>query len=164
MKDEKKLTGVVDLVLNGSRFKLRFDQSACYGIFVLAGIKCFPNDPNFPDHQKYSNLALQFSKQNVLQRDVEIELESVDKKGIFHGYLLVSKQNYAQRLLEAGLAITFNPMGTNKFAQQYEESEKRASARKDGLWGIKNLNLASIRGEDEDYYQSDLKSLNGEVI
>lgn len=49
LKDEKKLTGTVDLVLNGSRFKIRFDQSACYGIVVLSGVKCLPNDPNFPD-------------------------------------------------------------------------------------------------------------------
>jgi staphylococcal nuclease domain-containing protein 1 len=136
-------------VLNGSRFKVRFDQSTCYGILLLSGVKCLPNDPNFPDYQKFSNLALQFSRQNLLQRDVDIELESVDKKGIFHGHIFLSKQNYSLRLLENGLGVTYNPLQQNRYSVVFEDAENRASQRKDGLWGIKNLNLSVIRGDEE---------------
>lgn len=35
LKDEKKLTGVVEFVLNGSRFKIRMHQQSCYIILVV---------------------------------------------------------------------------------------------------------------------------------
>jgi hypothetical protein len=35
IKDEKALTGVIDLVLNGSRFKMRFNQQPVLAIMVL---------------------------------------------------------------------------------------------------------------------------------
>jgi len=51
-------------------------------------------------------------KEHLLQRDVEVELESIDKKGVFHGHLLHGKtrENVALELLRLGLAITFNPV------------------------------------------------------
>ena len=43
IKDEKHLTGVIDLVLNGSRFKMRFNQQHVMAIMVLEGVRCLPN-------------------------------------------------------------------------------------------------------------------------
>lgn len=43
IKDEKNVTGVVDLVLNGSRFKIRFNQQHILAIMVLDGVRCLPN-------------------------------------------------------------------------------------------------------------------------
>lgn len=47
---------------------------------------------------------------------MEIELESLDKKGVFHGHIFIGKnrENYATKLLEAGLAVTYNPV-PNKY-------------------------------------------------
>lgn len=47
IKDEKNLTGVVDLVLNGSRFKMRFNNQHVLAIMVLEGVRCLPNEGNF---------------------------------------------------------------------------------------------------------------------
>lgn len=46
-----------------------------------------------------SEEALQYSKLHINQRDVDIELKSVDLKGIFHGKVFVSKKDYAIELL-----------------------------------------------------------------
>jgi staphylococcal nuclease domain-containing protein 1 len=43
LKDEKRLTGVVEFVLNGSRLKIRMHQQSCYIILVIEGIRCLPN-------------------------------------------------------------------------------------------------------------------------
>ena len=43
IKDERNLTGVVDLVLNGSRFKMRFNNQHVMVIMVLEGVRCLPN-------------------------------------------------------------------------------------------------------------------------
>lgn len=47
IKDEKNLTGVIDLVLNGSRFKMRFIQQPILVIMVLEGVRCLPNEGSF---------------------------------------------------------------------------------------------------------------------
>jgi len=39
IKNEKDLKGVVELVLNGSYFKVRLDKFKCYTIMKLQGIK-----------------------------------------------------------------------------------------------------------------------------
>lgn len=43
IKDEAHVTGVVDLVLNGSRFKIRFHNQHVMAIMVLEGVRCLPN-------------------------------------------------------------------------------------------------------------------------
>lgn len=40
----RKLSGVVELVLNGSRLKIRFLEANYTSIFLLAGVKCLPNE------------------------------------------------------------------------------------------------------------------------
>lgn len=47
LKDEKHLTGVVDLVLNGSRFKVRFNQNSVMAVLVLDGVRALPNEGEF---------------------------------------------------------------------------------------------------------------------
>ena len=43
LTDDEHLTGVVDLVLNGSRFKVRFNHQHVMAIMVLDGVRCLPN-------------------------------------------------------------------------------------------------------------------------
>lgn len=61
-------------------------------IMVLEGVRCLPNEGAFA---KASEEALQFSKLRANQRDIEIELKSVDLKGIFHGKIYINKKDYA---------------------------------------------------------------------
>lgn len=133
------ITGVVDLVLNGSRFKVRFNNQHVMAIMVLEGVRCLPNDGEFA---KASEEALQYSKLHASQRDVEIELKSVDLKGIFHGKLYINKKDYALDLLEKGFAVV---VGKAK-NPRYEDAETIARKNKLGLWKH-NLNLTSLKGE-----------------
>ena len=142
IKDEKNLTGVIDLVLNGSRFKMRFIQQPILVIMVLEGVRCLPNEGSF---SKASEQALQFSKLKANQRDVEVELKSVDLKGIFHGKIYLNKKDYALELLQRGLAIC---MGGKFRNAKYEEAESLARKNKIGLWRY-NLNLTALKGEME---------------
>ena len=139
--DDEHLTGVIDLVLNGSRFKVRFNHQHVLAIMVLDGVRCLPNEG---EYQKISEEALLFSKKHAQQRDVQIQLKRVDKKGIFHGKLLINKKDYALELLEAGLAIY---MDTKK-DEKYENAENFAKKNRHGLWKY-NLNLNALKGETE---------------
>lgn len=94
---------------------------------------------------------MQFAKASILQRDVEIELESVDKKGVFHGHLMLgkTKDNFGLRLLEMGLAFQFNPVQTtHKYQYLFDDAEKRAKTRADGIWSLSNLNLQHLMDDD----------------
>ena len=113
---------------------------------VLEGVRCLPNEGAFA---KASEEALQYSKQNASQHDVEIELKSVDNKGIFHGKIYINKKDYALELLKRGLAIC---MGGRFRNHNYEEAETLARKNKIGLWRH-NLNLTSIKGEMEKEYK-----------
>ena len=92
LKDEKNLTGVIDLVLNGSRFKVRFNNNNVMAVMVLDGVRALPNEGEF---KKISEEALQYSKANSLQRDIEINLKKVDLKGVFQGDIYINKKDYA---------------------------------------------------------------------
>lgn len=147
LKDEKKLTGVVEFVLNGSRLKIRMNQQSCYIIFVLEGIRALPNEP---EYKKWSQAALDYSKEALLQHDVEIELIRIDKKGVFLGRLFVDKKDYALELLERGLAFQFG-----KGFPSYEDAETVARKNKVGMWS-EPINLSSLKGEEE----KDFKPVN----
>ena len=43
IKDDTK-HAVIDLVLNGSRFKMRFNSQNVLAIMVLEGVRCLPNE------------------------------------------------------------------------------------------------------------------------
>jgi hypothetical protein len=47
LQDEPQLTGVVEVVLNGSRFKVRFNEQHVMAIVVLDGIRCLTNEGEF---------------------------------------------------------------------------------------------------------------------
>ncbi|CAG8747460.1 4242_t:CDS:2, partial [Cetraspora pellucida] len=101
-----RVPGVIDFVNNGSRFKIYIPKEGYKLTFVLSGIRCprpgrTPTDKSEP----FATEALEFATRKVLQRDVEIEVENVDKVGGFIGSLWLNKtENFATLLLQEGLA------------------------------------------------------------
>lgn len=93
---------------------------------------------------------MQYSKLHANQRDIEIELKSVDLKGIFHGKIFINKRDYALELLEKGLAVCVGGKSKNP---KYEDAESAARKSKLGLWKY-NLNLNSVRGETEKEFKA----------
>eukprot|EP00246_Nothoceros_aenigmaticus_P000016 TRINITY_DN10013_c0_g1_i1.p1 TRINITY_DN10013_c0_g1~~TRINITY_DN10013_c0_g1_i1.p1 ORF type:complete len:994 (+),score=218.35 TRINITY_DN10013_c0_g1_i1:98-3079(+) len=94
----RRLPAVVDYVLSGHRFKLIIPKETCAIAFSLSGVRCPGRGEPFAED------AIAFMRRRILQRDVEIEVETVDKTGTFLGSLWEAKTNVAVPLLEAGLA------------------------------------------------------------
>ena len=72
---------------NGARFKLLIAKENCVISFACAGLrcpKCARRDTG-ADEEPFGNEALAVTRSMCLQRDVEIEVESVDKSGTFLG-------------------------------------------------------------------------------
>lgn len=97
----------VQFILNGARFKLLVGKENCLVTFVCAGVRCpmCTRRDTGVGGEPFGDEALAFARNLCFQRDVDIEVESVDKNGVFMGSLFLGeKGDYSVMLLEAGLA------------------------------------------------------------
>jgi len=105
-----KLRAVVQFVVNGARFKLLLPKENCLITFVCVGLKCpacarRDNASAGGGAEPFGDEAVAFTRGLCFQRDVEIEVESMDKMGNFLGSLILAdKRNLGVTLLENGLA------------------------------------------------------------
>nr|BAC65164.1 4SNc-Tudor domain protein [Seriola quinqueradiata] len=99
---------VVEYVFSGSRLKLYMPKETCLITFLLAGIECPRSSRNLPGGMQvaepFSDEAMLFTKELVLQREVEVEVESMDKAGNFIGWLHIEGVNLSVALVENALS------------------------------------------------------------
>lgn len=70
-----------------------------------------------------------------MQRDVEIDVENIDKVGGFIGTLYINRENFAKLLLEEGLATVhaYSAEQSGKATELFAAEQKAKDARK-GMW------------------------------
>lgn len=140
LKRAGKCPAIIDFVAAGSRFKVLVPRENARLTLVLAGIKA-PRTARNPKErdEPFGKEAQDFAVTHVLQRDVDIEIHSLDKVGGFIGSLYLNtpngKQDFALLLVEAGLASVHpysaeaTPSGPKLAA-----AEERAKAARVGMW------------------------------
>lgn len=126
----KRLPAIVDYVLSGHRYKLLIPKETCAITFSLSGVRCPGRGEPFADD------AIAFMRRRILQRDVEIEVETVDKTGTFLGSLWESKSNVAVLLLEAGLAKLHPLFSADRTTEGHflVQAEERAKKELTKVW------------------------------
>ncbi|GFZ17287.1 TUDOR-SN protein 1 [Actinidia rufa] len=126
----KRLPAVVEYVLSGHRFKLFVPKETCSIAFSFSGVRCPGRDEPFSDE------AIALMRRKIMQRDVEIEVETVDRTGTFLGSMWESKTNMAVTLLEAGLAKLQTSFGTDRIpdAHLLVQAEQSAKRQKLKIW------------------------------
>jgi staphylococcal nuclease domain-containing protein 1 len=132
-----RVPAIVDYVAAGSRFKLYVPKENQSLTFVLAGIRA-PRTARNPSEKSepYGAEALEFSTHHYMQRDVEVEFETVDKSGGFIGALYLNKtENAAITLAREGLAFVheYSAQGL-PWAKQLFDAEEEAKAAKKNIW------------------------------
>ncbi|EEP78919.1 conserved hypothetical protein [Uncinocarpus reesii 1704] len=136
LQRQKKVAGVVDFVKSGSRFTILIPRDNAKLTFVLSGIRA-PRSARNPGEasEPFGQEAHDFANRRCMQRDVEIDVETIDKVGGFIGTLYVNRENFAKVLLEEGLATVHaysaeqSGHGPELFA-----AEKKAKEARKGLW------------------------------
>lgn len=130
LQRSRRLPAVVDYVLSGHRFKLIIPKETCTIAFSLSGVRCPGRG------EPYSDEALAFMRRKILQRDVEIEVETVDRTGTFLGSLWESKTNMGAVLLEAGYAKFQTSFGVDRIADSHllAQAEDKAKRQKLKIW------------------------------
>ncbi|XWS60174.1 hypothetical protein CRYUN_Cryun07bG0012700 [Craigia yunnanensis] len=126
----RKIPAVVEYVLSGHRFKLLIPKETCSIAFSFSGVRCPGRD------EPYSDEAIALMRRKIMQRDVEVEVETIDRTGTFLGSLWESRTNMAVTLLEAGLAKLQTSFGGDKIpdAHLLEQAEQSAKRQKLKIW------------------------------
>uniref|UniRef100_A0A7C9CGD0 Ribonuclease n=2 Tax=Opuntia streptacantha TaxID=393608 RepID=A0A7C9CGD0_OPUST len=126
LQRSRRLPAIVEYVLSGHRFKLLIPKETCTIAFSFSGVRCPGRG------EPYADEALAFMRRKILQRDVEIEVETVDRTGTFLGSLWESKTNMAAVLLEAGLA-RLQTFGLDRIPDSHLLSQAQDSAKRQKL-------------------------------
>ncbi|GAB5593132.1 hypothetical protein Unana1_08032 [Umbelopsis nana] len=138
LKRSGRITGVVDHVANASRLFVWVPKENCRLTFVLAGVRA-PRVARTASEKSepFAEEGAKFVSNKTLQRDVEIEVENVDKTGGFVGSLFVNGENLSVALLQAGYAYIHEfSANESNYANQLFSAERIAKASKKGVWAL----------------------------
>jgi staphylococcal nuclease domain-containing protein 1 len=133
---QKKVPAIVDFVKSGSRFTILIPRDDAKITLVLSGIRAPKSARNANEKSEpFGQEAHDFANRRCLQRDVEIDVDDVDKVGGFIGALYVNRENFAKLLLEEGLA-SVHAYSAEKSgnAQELFAAEKKAKESRKGMW------------------------------
>ncbi|KAJ2858245.1 hypothetical protein GGI22_003345 [Coemansia erecta] len=128
---------IVDYVSGGARLRLHIPKENCKLTFVLAGIRCPRTARNESEAgEPFGAEALAYTTRHALQRNVEVEFETVDKVGGFVGTLWLSKDHsLAEDLLKQGLASVHEYSATQSpYSSRLFAAESQAQRQKCGMW------------------------------
>jgi len=132
--------GVVEFVASGSRLRIFIPRETCLLTFLLSGISCprgsRPATKQGPatEAEPYGEEALEFIKDQIMQREVEIEVESCDKAGNFIGYLFFEDRNMSVELVKEGLSSMHFTAERGKYFSQLSRCEQDAKEDKKRMW------------------------------
>ena len=133
---QKKVPAIVDFVKSGSRFTILIPRDNAKITLVLSGIRAPKSARNANEKSEpFGQEAHDFANRRVLQRDVEIDVEDLDKVGGFIGTLYINRENFAKLLLEEGLA-SVHAYSAEKSGNANElfAAEKKSKEERKGLW------------------------------
>lgn len=140
-------------MLSGSRYKIYIPKESVSIAFSPSGVKSPGKDEDF------SAEAMSFSRSKILQRNVEIVVDSVDKIGTFLGTLefptASGKMDIGVALLEAGLA-KLHPMSNVESlsnAKELLKAQERAKNNKLRLWTKEEVEQKEPVQKDEERFE-----------
>jgi len=142
-----RMSGMVEFVASGSRFRVYIPRETCIITFLLGGIDCVKGTRTMPGGDTVKGDAFgddctQHVKEMLLQREVEIEVENMDKAGNFIGYLFVDNTNLSIHLVQEGFASMHFTAERGGYANQIRSAEEKAKNDKKKIW-------ASWSGEED---------------
>ncbi|PAV18694.1 transcription factor [Pyrrhoderma noxium] len=177
-KRQGRIPAVVEFVASGSRFKILIPKENMTITLVLAGIRA-PRTARSANEKSepYGNESAEFSTRRYMQRDVEVEIDTVDKSGGFIGSLYLNKtENAAITLVREGLASVHEYSAENlPWAKLLYDAEAEAKQNKTNIWSDydpeveaaaleeekKGQEIQALKTEYMDVIISDVRDRNG---
>uniref|UniRef100_M4C3N0 Uncharacterized protein n=1 Tax=Hyaloperonospora arabidopsidis (strain Emoy2) TaxID=559515 RepID=M4C3N0_HYAAE len=157
---ERSLRAVVEHVYSATRMKLFVPKENCLINFMIAGVKC----PQPARHgaqglivvpaEPLGEEAKLFTKRGVMQREVMVEIEDMDRGGNAFGPLFLvqngggkasreDQHNFGLRLLEEGLAwVDSFSVERTALGNVLQRAEERAKTQKKKYWATHDAQAA----------------------
>jgi len=134
-----RMQAVVEFVASGSRFRVYIPRETCVITLLLAGISCPRAGRTMPggivaEAEPWGDEAQAFVKEMILQREVEIEVEQIDKGGNFIGWCFVDNTNMSVALVEGGYACSHFTAEKSNYGRLIAVSEDNAKRSKEKRW------------------------------
>ena len=136
-----KSRGVVEYVVNGHRAKIHIPKESAVVSFSLAGVRCPQGPRGDAPGEPFAAEATRRARRRCMQRDVEIEVDTVDKTGAFLGRMWVVEPD--GRRVDVGVETLREGLGSihpmfiperhsgGETLRDAQEAAKRARA---GMW------------------------------
>lgn len=142
LQRDSRVRATVLHVVHGGRIKCLIPREGCVIAFALAGVRCpatARRDQPGSVSEPFADEAFAFARASLLQRDVELEVESLDKNGCFMGAIHLlgaeGRAPYAVQLLEAGLARRIPPAADrSRHSAALEAAERSARDARLNVW------------------------------
>ena len=79
-----RMQAVVEFIASASRYRLYIPRETCVITFLLSGVSCPRGERIMPggvvqEGEPFGNEATMFVKEQIMQKEVEIEVETMDK-------------------------------------------------------------------------------------
>jgi len=103
----------------------------------MLGINCPRAPRQIADQtpgEPFGKEALLFTKELVMQREVEVEVENVDKGGNFIGWLYIEGKNLSITLVEEGLSKVLPQAERSSYGKELFDVEEKARAARKNVW------------------------------
>lgn len=134
---------VVEFVASGSRFRLFIPKESCLVTFLLAGITCprssrpaIGEGKEATTGEPFGDEAYNFVRDRILQRDISVHADTVDKAGnAVIGWLWMENNvNLSVALVEEGLATVHFTAEKSEHFRALKAAEDQAKAKKKNIW------------------------------
>jgi len=157
-----RMQGVVEFIASGSRLRVYIPRETCVITFLLAGITCPRAGRKMPggvetEAEPWGDEAMAYVKEMILQREVEIEVEQIDKGGNFIGWCFVDNTNISVALVEEGYARTHFSAESSNYGRLIAASEENARKRKEKRWSDFDFDAEQAAKNDADNENDDKK-------
>jgi staphylococcal nuclease domain-containing protein 1 len=136
-----RMEALVEFVASGSRLKLYIPKETCLVTLLLGGIDCprigrpAIGSNSAQQADEFGEEAYLYTKSQCLQREVQIEIDSVDKGGNFIGQLFSDGLNLSAGLVESGYAAVYKNVGSNSaYYSILNNAETKAKEKKLNRW------------------------------
>ncbi|KAL5036080.1 hypothetical protein BDV3_004817 [Batrachochytrium dendrobatidis] len=151
LQRSNRLTGIVEHVSSGSRLRITVPAQSCRLVMVLSGIRAPKYARNANEKSEpFGAEAAEFVSRLVMQREVDLEFEGVDKVGGFIGTVFFkpanslhhgavdaasTQVNLAVALLENGLATVHDYSASQShYTNQLYDAEIEAKNARLNIW------------------------------
>jgi endonuclease YncB( thermonuclease family) len=177
LQPKKSYRAICEFVYSGSRVKVRVPSESAIFQFSMAQIRC-PLTARAGtagrEGEPFAEEAKAFTRRHLLQRDIEIVIDSVDKNGIAMGrvYSITFNPNnpnkykrgspYAPVLLQQGLAkldrYAEDGDAEGDSLQQLQASQDLAKLGKLGLWSLPENVETTVEDSEGDLESTNIDS------